>query len=222
MDATALGQVLDNQLPSWQRSLDVVLLTTPAIGHLTGLQDIIERYQVGEVIDAGMLHPTTTFSLWRRNSSDRNIHSITVAQGATLAIGSQVTLQVLWPGVQLHKSSSEDHDNALVLRLLAPGLRMLLLGATAESRYALRGLLSSVASNYLQASIVDIEGATGQALPAELQEVLQEAAPTLVVITPPTLSAKGRKAQQTTVMAAQQICQVRQVGKWYRRHKLGH
>ena len=59
LDATSLGQELDSRLPPWQRSLDFVILTSPKSDHLDGLQDVVSRYQVGEVLDAGMLHPST-------------------------------------------------------------------------------------------------------------------------------------------------------------------
>ena len=64
MDAASLSQALDSQMPSWQRSLDMVLLTSPRQDHLAGLQDIVTRYAIGEVIDAGMLHPNTTYARW--------------------------------------------------------------------------------------------------------------------------------------------------------------
>jgi ComEC/Rec2-related protein len=199
-DAASLSQELDSRLPSWQRSLDVVVLTTPERDHITGLQDIIHRYQVGEVIDAGMLHPGTTYSLWRRSISDRNLKYISVARGATIPLGSEVSLQVLWPG-PLHKGSSEVRDNTLVARLLAPGLRVLLLGTAAESQYALTGLLTDTDSNYLQAPIVQVVGEVNKSWPAKLQDVLTKARPSLLVITPAGLNAKQRKMHQATMIA---------------------
>lgn len=58
-DAVSLSELLDSRLPPWQRSLDLVVLTSPRSDHITGLLDIIQRYNIGEVIDAGMLHPDT-------------------------------------------------------------------------------------------------------------------------------------------------------------------
>ncbi len=58
-DVASLAQELDSRLPFWQRSIDTVILTTPKQDHLAGSQDVIGRFQVGEVLDAGMLHPST-------------------------------------------------------------------------------------------------------------------------------------------------------------------
>jgi len=194
IDATSLGQQLNNHLPSWQHSLDMVILTSPKSDHLGGLQDVVSRYQIGEVVDGGMLHPTAAYALWRRTISERNIPYVQVRQGASIVIGSQVSLQIFWPRSTLHKGSKEEIDNGLVVRLTAPGLSMLLLGVTALSKYSLTGLMADIAPRYLQADIVQVVAEVGKAVPAELGIVLQAARPSLVVITPAALNAKLRKA----------------------------
>ncbi|GAC1568058.1 MAG: DNA internalization-related competence protein ComEC/Rec2 [Ktedonobacteraceae bacterium] len=220
LDATSLASTLDTRLPFWQRSLDMVILTAPRQDELVGLADIVSRYQVGEAIDAGMLHPNAGYALYRRTISERNIPYEQLRQGATITLGTQVAMQVFWPTSPLHKGSEEAQDNGLIVRLLAPGLSMLLLGATALSKYALTGLLTTVAHSNLTADVVQIIGEAGKAFPAELQAVLQTAHPSLVVISPATLSAKLRKTGAISVLAASlqalggtwQFAQTAQVG----------
>lgn len=109
-------------------------------------------------------------------------------------------LQVLWPPSPLHKSSGEELDNALIMRLVAPSFRMLLLGEAALSKYALNELLSTVDPGFLQANVVQIVGEVGKAFPSPLSSVLQLAHPSLVVISPSALNAKLRKADQTSTI----------------------
>jgi competence protein ComEC len=194
LDATSLGQQLDSRLPSWQRSLDLVVLTSPRTDHLTGLQDVITRYQVGEVVDAGMLNPNSGYGLWRRTIAQNNLHYLQIRQGMTIAIGTQVALQVFWPPAQLHSGSNAELDNGLIVRLIAPGLRMLLLGAASMSKYALEGLLSEISPAYLASNIVQLVAVVGKPFPSELSQVLQAAHPSLLVLTPALLSSKDRKA----------------------------
>jgi beta-lactamase superfamily II metal-dependent hydrolase len=195
LDAVSLSEQLDSRLPPWQRSLDLVVLTSPRSDHITGLLDIIQRYQVGAVIDAGMLHPDTTYSLWRRNISERKLRYLQVAQGTTIPIGN-VSLQILWPLSQFHKGSNEVLDNSMVIRLALPGLHILLLGAAAQSTYALLGLITELDADYLQAEIVQIVGGSDKAVPAELGTVLQQARPKYLVVTPALLSSRQRKLGQ--------------------------
>src|SRR6266567_7017026 len=185
------------------------------------MQDVVSRYQVGEVLDAGMLHPSTGYALWRRAISERNLHYVQVRQGAMLALDTQVTLQVFWPPSPLHKGSSEELDNGLIVRLSTPGLTMLLLGATALSKHALVGLLADVNAGNLKADIVQVVAEVGKAFPTQLSTILQVAKPSLVVITPAALSAMQRKATKTSPItslsqlfpgASYQIVQTAQVG----------
>jgi beta-lactamase superfamily II metal-dependent hydrolase len=141
---TSLSQALDSQLPSWQRSLDVVLLTCPRQDHLAGLLDVVTRYAIREIVDAGMLHLTTTYARWRRTIGERNLHYTQVIQGDTISLGITIELQVLGPTSPLHPGSDEVRDNGLIIQLIAPGLRMLLLGGSAQSNYALAGLADSI------------------------------------------------------------------------------
>jgi competence protein ComEC len=191
----ALAQTLDPLLPIWQRSLNLVALSDTSANDLAGLQDIVTRYQIGRVVDGGMLHPSLAYARWRSTLDTRNFPYTQVRQGATIALGNEVSLQVLWPPAQLHKSSDEEHDNALILRLLAPGLRMLLLNSASLSAYALQTLLTSVAPTYLQADIVQICGAAGKAFPAALSTLLTLAHPSVLLLT--TIPArKSKKATQ--------------------------
>ena len=219
LDAASLAQELDNRLPFWQRSIDVVLLTTPRQDHLVGSQDVISRYQVDEVLDAGMLHPGAGYALWRRTVSERKLSYSQVREGTTIPMGTQDMFQVLWPPSPLHKGSDEELDNALIGRLVDPHFSMLLLGAAALSRYALNGMLSTVDPSYLRADIVQVVDEVGKDFPEELSNVLQIAHPSLIVITPAALGPKLRKAGVTStilppefVNGSWQVLQTAQVG----------
>ena len=104
------------------------------------------------------------------------------------------------------------------MRLVAPGLRMLFLGAAALSKYALNELSADISSDYLEADVVLIIGVSGKSLPTELNGVLQLAHPSVVVITPAALSPKQRKEGELPLMllppdqASWQFMQTAQLG----------
>jgi competence protein ComEC len=203
-DSTSLSQALDSRLPSWQRSLDMVILTSPEQYTLTGLQDVLTRYDVGSVFhdvesvfDAGMAHPTTSYARWRQIIKERNLNYKSVSQDTTIQLGATTQLQVLWPQKALHTSSDEIHDNGLILRLVMPGIRILLLGSSVQSKYALSSLLSTTDNSMLKADIVQVLGETNTPAPVVLTDVLQQADPSLVVITSP-MQPKSRQSTNDT------------------------
>ena len=212
LDATSLAAALDTRLPFWQRSLDLVVLTSPRQDALVGLEDVVSRYTIGEALDPGMLHPNTGYARWRHLLDARAIPYFQVRQGASIKLGAWVTFQVLWPGSPLHKGSAEELDNGLAVRVLAPGLRLLLLGETALSKYALNGLLANSQQGMLAADIVQIVGEAGKDFPSALQSVLQAAHPSTVIVTPAALSAKLRKAGASTNLTPLQLQSI--TGPW--------
>ena len=205
LNATSLAQELDSRLPFWQRSIDTVILTSPRQDHIIGAQDVISRFQIGEVLDAGMLHPSAAYALWKRTINDRNLPYSQVREGSSIPLGTQLTLQVLWPSSPLHKGTSEELDNTLIMRLVAPHFSMLFLGTAALSKYALNGLLTTIDHGYLQATIVQVVGEVGKAFPTELSTVLQLASPSLIIITPAALSSKLSKAGTTSTILPPQF-----------------
>ncbi len=66
-DGPTLLTALTAQLPSWERTLDLVILTDVRPGHLTGLESVLTSYRVLAVVDPGALHPSTTYVAWYAN-----------------------------------------------------------------------------------------------------------------------------------------------------------
>jgi competence protein ComEC len=147
-----------------------------------------------------MLHPGTTYALWRRTISERNIRYLAANQGIDISIGMFISLQILWPVRPLHKGSDEVRDNGLIIRVVTPGLRLLLLGASAQSKYALTGLLNDVATPYLQADVVQVVEEVG--IPEELNTVLQRSHPAVLLISPASVvkQRKGGKQAQPSAL----------------------
>ena len=190
--STTITQTLDTYLPFWQRSISLLILSDTSPNNLAGLQDVITRYQVQHVVDAGMLHPTLAYARWRNTLDTRNLLYTQVRQGALITLGQQAIFQVLWPPTHLHKSSNETRDNALILRLLAPNLRLLLLNSTALSDYALQMFSLNIAPTIMQAEVVQLTSEAGKAFPAALANVLTLAHPSLILLT--TEPVKQRKS----------------------------
>jgi competence protein ComEC len=210
-DSISLSQLLDSRLPSWQRALDMVILTSPQQDTITGLQDVLKRYQIGAIFDAGMAHPTATYARWRRMINERHLQYMPVVRGTTLPLGATTQLQVLWPPDRLHTGSNEIHDNSLILRLVIPGLRLLLLGSSIQSNYALNGLLSIVDENMLKADIVQILGEMNTPVPSALGDVLQRAQPSLVVVTSSTQHKSRQSTHNTRLTLSSALVTVPQV-----------
>ena len=210
-DIVSLSQLLDERFPSRKRLLDMVILTSPQQDTITGLLDVLTRYEIGSVFDAGMAHPSTTYARWRRIINERHLRYRPVTQGTTISWGATTQLQILWPQNRLHTGSNEIRDNGLILRLVMPGLRLLLLGSSIQSNYALSGLLASIDGSLLKADIVQVLGATDTPVPSAFTDLLQRAQPSLVVMTSPTQHKSKPSTNNTSATLSSALGSVPQV-----------
>ena len=92
-----------------------------------------------------------------------------------------------------------------------PGSRLLLLGSSIESNYALSGLLDSADGNMLKADIVQVLGDMNTPVPATLTTIIQQAQPSLVVMTSPTQHKSSKSTNNTRSTLSSALGSVPQV-----------
>ena len=71
---------LGKNMGFWDRKIEVVAVTHPQADHMTGLIEVVERYEVGKLIVANVVNDTSEFWRLRQVVEER-----------------QVELKVLWP-----------------------------------------------------------------------------------------------------------------------------
>ena len=129
---TALLSELSAVLPFWDRSLDLVVLTHPDGDHLTGLLDVLDRYQVGRVLDTSQTDAGPLAVAWREHLAKSRIPRTIAQRGTRIPLGD-VMLTVLHPSSKpLTGTASDDNNNSMVLRI-DYGPTSLLLTGDAES-----------------------------------------------------------------------------------------
>jgi competence protein ComEC len=128
-DPAVLLARLGEQMPFWDRSLDLVILTHPDADHLTGLVPLLERYRVAQVFDVGYPIGTPTYDHWQQLLSEEQIPVLDSRAGAQVALGGGVTLSVLHPGPELVTGTEADsNNNSIVTRLQMGQVSVLLTG----------------------------------------------------------------------------------------------
>jgi competence protein ComEC len=95
-DPDRLIALLDQRIPSWDRRLDLVVITHPHEDHIAGLATIMDRYRISEIAEPGMIGPGPGDAAFRRRLAE------TGRQSHILAAGDHVTLDgirmdVEWP-----------------------------------------------------------------------------------------------------------------------------
>lgn len=140
-----LALEIGQRLPLWERDLDLVVLTHPDADHLTGLLDLITRYNVGQVVQCGLDCTTEdnlpSYQSWRNLLIREEVDVIDAERGQLIDLKDGVQLLVLHPPPDpLSGTASDSNNNSVVLRLSYGQIVFLLPGdieAFAE-RYLIR------------------------------------------------------------------------------------
>ena len=112
----AVTEALGRELPFWERTLDLVVLTHPQEDHLAGLIEVLERYDVRQVLATPSVAETAAYREWRETIRRQGIAYRVARPGEWIDLGDGVALWVLGPGEEA-LSSAEPNDASLVLKL---------------------------------------------------------------------------------------------------------
>jgi beta-lactamase superfamily II metal-dependent hydrolase len=95
-DPDRLLGLLDERLPSWDRRVDLVVLTHPHEDHVAGLALLLDRYRIGAIVEPGMVGPGPGDAAYRRRLTELGRETRVVAAGDRLWLDG-IALDVEWP-----------------------------------------------------------------------------------------------------------------------------
>ncbi len=91
---TAAVQLLGRALPFWQRRVDIVIATDPRAATLTGLLPVLERYQVGLVLDSGGRYRSARYRRYEQTIGARGFQRRPVRPGERIRLTDDITLAI--------------------------------------------------------------------------------------------------------------------------------
>jgi competence protein ComEC len=147
---TALLSQLGRQMPFWDRTLDVMVLTHPDSDHVTGLAPVLERYQVDTVVFREMEHTSEVYEYWLQLLAAEGATVYQGEAGLRLTLDEGLEMVVLHPGTKLLE---EANNNSVVTRLTYGDVSVLLPGdieAVVEQQLVADG--ATLASTVLKAA----------------------------------------------------------------------
>jgi len=89
-------------------SLDLVVATHPHEDHIGGLLTILREFPVGQVLDSGQVHTTSTFETFLNIIDQKNIPYAVAQRGQTINLDPRLRIEVLSPPKQSLGSLNEN------------------------------------------------------------------------------------------------------------------
>lgn len=136
----------------WDRTIDLVVLTHPHADHVDGLIDVLKRYDIGMVIESGVMYPTPDYDEWNALVSKKKIPVVYARRGQYIALSDTATLRILSPEKEVAgKRFTNIHDSMVVSKLSYGSTTVLFTGdAERPIEYALMASSISFAADILK------------------------------------------------------------------------
>ena len=98
---------LTKRMPFYRRNIDMVIIPSAIPVQIGGLIEVVERYEVGEIVVPEIMATSTALSLLMREVRKQKIHVEEVERGDIIEIEKEISLSVLFPyeGFKFNKTS---------------------------------------------------------------------------------------------------------------------
>ena len=115
------------QIPFWDKEIDLIVATHPDKDHVDGLVDLFDNYAIGQVLTNGSHEETGSGYSGMVSAAEReNTPVLGVRGGEMIELGADVQIEVLHAGVL--PGSHNDNDESIVMRLVYEDFSLLLTG----------------------------------------------------------------------------------------------
>lgn len=162
-DSSVLDCLL-KYMPFWNRTLEIVVLTHSQADHMNDLVDVLERYEVEQVVVNGLVNDTAGFREFRAAVIDEDAAVHLPARGDEIRI-EPISFRVLWPEEKLGLAqvwdeagadsailgaatySGDVNETSMVLKLSFGEFNALLvgdIGSSTEKALSMDGVLDKV------------------------------------------------------------------------------
>jgi len=132
-------QKLGQYLPALTKRIDIVLLTHPHADHVTGLVEVLKRYDIGTVILSGADLKTDVYSEFLKTIKEKNIPVVIAEAGEAIHFSDNLEFDILSPerakNLVFNKKSegfssggNDVNDTSVVGKLMFKNFSILLTG----------------------------------------------------------------------------------------------
>jgi competence protein ComEC len=131
--SNAVVEKLGENLPFYDKKIDLIILTHPHADHLDGLIEVLKRYEVGKILSTGVVHTTPDYLVWLEEIKKHNVPMEIAVAGQTIDFGNNLKMEIFYPKEDLTGKSAENLNNTSIVAKLIFGQTSFLFTGDAET-----------------------------------------------------------------------------------------
>jgi competence protein ComEC len=109
---------LGKYIPFWDRNIEVIIATHPDQDHIDGLIDVMEKYDVAQVIDNGVSSDSQVYKKFKETIKNKNIKELEGRAGVKIKISDLAELEILAPDGNQPKNNPKDTNLSSIVSKL--------------------------------------------------------------------------------------------------------
>lgn len=182
---------LGENLPLFDRKIELLILTHPDADHLDGLIEVLKKYDVGAVLETGAEDGSANYLFWRELLEKKNVPVVYAYLGQEIKI-DDLEIKILAPAVKIAEKSQKSANNSSVVGKIIFGENSFLFTGDAESAEEAQLILNNI---NLRSDILAIGHHGGKN--SSGQDFLAAVSPGIAVIQVGKNNRYGHPAQET-------------------------
>ncbi|MDP2736962.1 MAG: ComEC/Rec2 family competence protein [bacterium] len=124
---------LAENLPWWDKQIDLMILTHPHDDHVTGLIDVLKRYRVKRILYTGAVHNAPNYLAWLKLARDKKVPLTIIDKQQIINLSQEAKLEILYPTESLlNKTLADLNDSSIIIKLIHGQNKFLLTGDATE------------------------------------------------------------------------------------------
>lgn len=123
---------LGENLPLFDKKIELLILTHPDSDHLNGLIEVLKKYEVGAVLESGIDNNSSNYLFWHKLLKENNVPVYFAYLGQTIKIADGLQIKILAPLVKIAGWSFESTNNTSIAGKIIYGRNSLIFTGDAE------------------------------------------------------------------------------------------
>ena len=125
----SLSQKLEERMPFWDKTIDLIVLTHTDKDHLFGFLDVLKNYKVENILWTGIQVKTSVFREWQKAIKDEGAKIWIAKKGFRIVLPAHRYFQVLYPFQSLEgREIKIANQTSIVMMLNTEGEKILFTG----------------------------------------------------------------------------------------------